>query len=82
MNGCYTLKPVGYGRVEFDAKNKVVRPQVFDERIAEIMNEATIENTKLADAIQQLSSSKDADLFIMQERFDGKATTGLGYRKV
>lgn len=27
------------------------------------MNDATIDNTKLADAIQQLSSSKDADLF-------------------
>jgi len=39
------------------------RPQVFDERIAEIMNDAKIANTKLADAIQQLSSSKNADLF-------------------
>lgn len=34
-----------------------------NERIPEVMNDATLDNTKLADAIGQLSSTKEADLF-------------------
>jgi len=34
-----------------------------DEKIPEVMNDATLDNTKLADAIGQLSSTKEADLF-------------------
>lgn len=36
---------------------------MFNERIPEVMNDATLDNTKLADAIGQLSSTKEADLF-------------------
>lgn len=42
---------------------EIVRLQVFDGIITKIMNDVTLDNTKLADAIAQLSSTKDADLF-------------------